>query len=132
MQITQDSGEGNQITAYEVGRVTVNDTVLTHSLIITPVMLIHDWGVNSLHSLSTEHCERLLQVPGDVYIVGTGETLQRPAATVLQYANKRGITLELMDNRAACRTYSVLAAEQRHVALGLIINNYPSSEIQSR
>ena len=54
MQITQDSGEGNQITAYEVGRVTVNDTVLTHSLIITPVMLIHDWGVNSLHSLSTE------------------------------------------------------------------------------
>jgi uncharacterized protein len=33
-----------------------------------------------------------------------------------------GIGFEVMDNAAACRTYNILLAEQRQVALALLID----------
>jgi len=38
---------------------------------------------------------------------------------------ERRIGIETMDTQAACRTYNILAAEGRHVALALLLEASP-------
>jgi uncharacterized protein len=53
-------------------------------------------------------------------LVGTGQTLLRPATDVAQALARSGVSLEVMDTGAACRTYNVLLAEGRPVAAALV------------
>jgi uncharacterized protein len=55
-------------------------------------------------------------------ILGTGrrQRFVHPALTACLTARRIGV--ECMDNQAACRTYNILMAEGRRVALALIID----------
>jgi len=56
----------------------------------------------------------------DLILIGTGPTLHRVPATLAAEAARAGITLEAMDSRAAARTYNMLLAEGRRVAVALL------------
>jgi uncharacterized protein len=53
-------------------------------------------------------------------LLGTGPDLVRPGDAVCQALSAAGITLEVMDTGAACRTYNVLLAEGRQVGAALV------------
>jgi len=53
-------------------------------------------------------------------LLGTGRSLARPGAEVRKAFVAAGISLEVMDTGAACRTYNVLLAEGRPVGAALI------------
>ncbi len=56
----------------------------------------------------------------DLLILGTGPAQHRPPAALIAAAAARGLAIEAMDSRAAARTYNMLLAEGRRVAVALL------------
>lgn len=76
MVLTEDAGIGNyHIRAYDAESVTINKTLYTSSLIVSPYKLIPDWEPKSLEDLKPEHFEALLSLNPEVVIFGTGKNL---------------------------------------------------------
>lgn len=56
----------------------------------------------------------------DMLILGVGERLVHPPASIRQAFRDAGVGLEVMDTATACRTYNLLAGEGRNVAAALL------------
>ncbi|MCB1723808.1 MAG: Mth938-like domain-containing protein [Gammaproteobacteria bacterium] len=115
-----DTGGRNVITAYEPGRVTVRERVFERSVIILPTTLHADWRVTDTRALRASDFGPLLEKPPEVVILGSGDAQLFPNPSVMTTLMDLGVGIEVMDNAAACRTYNILLAEDRHVALALI------------
>lgn len=57
-----------------------------------------------------------LDPPRDVVLIGTGAAMSWPDFDLLAALRRRGIEPEVMDSRAAARTYNLLVSEERNVA----------------
>jgi uncharacterized protein len=113
----------NLIRHYEPGLVQINQQKLDKSCIITQHSLQTDWPVSQIDQLSTTHLQTLLDLKPEVLILGTGEKQVFPAVEFFGYCARQGVSLEVMNNAAACRTYNVLTTEQREVVVGLILES---------
>jgi len=121
MKITQEnSASAHAIAARAPGEVRVGNRVLRRSLVVSADSLADDWPVRSIADLETG-LEIVFRLRPDILVLGTGETQEFPAPSVFAAVAARGIGFEVMDNGAACRTYNVLLAEGRRVALALIL-----------
>ena len=94
---------------------------LENSFIIMTDKLIRDWEPHSIDELQKNHCEQLVSLKPEVIILGTGNSIQFPDLAWSASLLEVGIGLEIMDTGAACRTYSILAADGRNVAAALMI-----------
>ncbi len=56
----------------------------------------------------------------DMLVLGMGERLIHPPASIRQAFRQAGIGLEVMDTATACRTYNLLAGEGRNIAAALL------------
>ena len=122
MKIHLESGVGqNLIRAYATGRITINDDVLTRSVIVTPQRLIKDWPPTSFAQLLAEHFKIIADLQPEVVILGTGARLQFPAPHLTRALVEAKIGLEVMDTGAACRTYNILMSDSRRVAAALLM-----------
>ncbi len=110
-----------QIRAYAAGQITVNDAVLTRSLVIRSDALIRDWPPQRFEELEAAHLLSAVDPAPEILILGTGARQRFPASALLAPLHARGIGVEVMDTAAACRTYNVLAAEGRAVVAALMM-----------
>jgi uncharacterized protein len=117
----QGSAGLNLITGYGTGYVSVNGARHETSLIVTADLLTR-WPPASFAELAAGHFERLLQETPEIVVLGTGARLQFPAPPLTRALVEARIGLEIMDTRAACRTYNILMGEGRRVAAALIID----------
>ncbi len=108
------------VTAYDASGVELNAKRYTHSLIVLPEVAPVVWPVTSFDALAAEHFTQIDATAPDVVILGTGarQRFIHPKLTAALTARRIGV--ECMDNQAACRTYNILMAEGRKVALALI------------
>ena len=113
----------NAVTAYGIGFVTVNGRRLEQSFIVSETQLIDDWKVHSIGDIAELGLDELATLKCDIVILGTGNTQRFPAPKLLQPLLARRIGVEVMDNFAACRTYNILLAEGRAVALAVIMES---------
>jgi uncharacterized protein len=111
----------NHIGSYGPGYLTVSGVRYETSLVIAPDALDPRWPVATLDALDVDCVMRLLGHKPEVVLIGTGDTLRFPSAQVLRPLIEAKVGYELMDTRAACRTYNVLVAESRKVVAGLIV-----------
>jgi len=111
----------NAITAYGNGYVSINQTRHEKSLVVLPESLHTDWGASSLETLTAEHLAQLVPLGCEIVLLGTGERLRFPRPEVLRPLMEARIGFEVMDVRAACRTYNILMAEGRKVAAALLL-----------
>lgn len=100
----------------------VNDRRLERSFIIAPDSLIEDWPVGDAAALAPADLAPLLALAPELVVLGTGTRQVFPAPAVIGAALSRGIGLEVMDNAAAARTFSVLAGEGRRVVAGFVLD----------
>ena len=117
----QQTGTSNVIRAFDRGMVKVNDTVCTHSLIVTPDKLELEWNVAHASQLELEHLVKLLDYQPDIILLGTGNEHHILDTRMMMDIMQRGIGVEAMTTDAACRTYNVLLGEDRAVLAALII-----------
>ncbi len=94
---------------------------LRQSLVIHPDGLIRDWAPQTLAALGAEDLAPFADLGLEILILGTGQRLEWPDPALLAPLQDLGIGVEVMDTRAACRTYNILMADQRRVAAALII-----------
>ena len=111
----------NTFTAYGHGYIAVNGVRYESSLIVLPDKLVPDWNVRNFESLTQRDMEELALLKPELVLIGTGENLRFPDPSLLAPLVAVRIGTEVMDTRAACRTYNILAEEGRHVAAALII-----------
>jgi len=117
----QRSSTQHIVTAYESGRIAVNDRILTRSLLLTPDHLDETWGPEAFATLTPDHLIQLTTFSCDVVLIGTGRQQHFPAPALLRPLIESGRGFEIMDTAAACRTYTILVAEGRAVLAALIL-----------
>jgi uncharacterized protein len=124
MKFKLESSTQNLISHYGRGSISVNGQAYTGSLIITPTGLLENWYDGNAAELSLSHFQPLINLeqdePTEIIILGTGTDHVFPPMKLMAELHSRGIALEVMNTRAACRTYSVLVSEQRPVAAALM------------
>lgn len=105
----------NLVSRYGGGELTINGAQITGPCIVAPGFLLASW-IGGLHELTMESVEpvwalqpRILLLGSSVDPAGQSRTLRAPLAA-------RQVALEPMELGAACRTYNVLAQEDRSVA----------------
>ena len=106
----------NLIGRYGDGSVQVNNDVLQAPFIVAPGFLHTAW-VRAVDDLQAAALEPLWPLEPRILLLGTasgpqGQTLRALRAELAA----RQVALESMDLGAACRTYNVLAQEDRPVA----------------
>jgi len=103
------------ISRYSAGLVEISGQQLTRPLIVAPALLHTAW-IDAAAALTPEALAPLWpQDPRIVLLGGTGFAAE-PLKLLRRALAARQAGLEIMDLGAACRTYNVLAQEERAVA----------------
>ena len=121
MKMHLEGSGGRLITDYGPGRICVDGTALEGSVFIAPQGVTQHWfDGDDISSLSREHFGDLLTHKPEILILGSGENHHFPPAQLMQQLAGEGMSLEVMNTRAACRTYNVLISEMRDVSAALL------------
>lgn len=122
MSLTLDENNAiYQIRAYQPGQIQINERIYNNSIIIAPEKLIEHWQPQNINALRSQDLTMIIDLHPAILIIGTGEQLRFPSIEVYGDLINHGIGVEIMDTRAACRTYNALTAENRDVMAALII-----------
>jgi uncharacterized protein len=112
-------GPRNAITGYGEGYVLVNSQRHESSLIVMPDRVL-PWDVAGFEALTAEHFSSLRSLQPEILLLGTGPKQRFPHPRLTAPLAAAGIGVEVMDLKAACRTYNILVAEERKVAAALL------------
>jgi len=122
MQFTRDFRlDINLIRSHTTGALVIGDQTYTSNLILSPSQIMPDWAVASTEFLTIEQLKDALAMKPGILLLGTGELQTFPDPELMAAVMGLGIGLEVMDTAAACRTYNILASENRPVVAALII-----------
>ena len=112
----------NTFTGYGPGFVEINRVRFDHAVLVAPEGPIAAWEVDGFDALAPAHFERLLALAPDVVLLGTGERQRFPHPRLTSALVQARIGVDVMDTRAACRTYNILMAEGRRVLAALLMH----------
>jgi uncharacterized protein len=123
MDVTPLVREGTQIIqSYAGGRFRVSGAVYEGAVIVFPERS-RAWAFQGgVEDLSVTDFEPFIERAGeiDVVLLGVGTQMRFLPAVLKGALKDRGLSIDVMDTGAACRTYNVLMAEGRRVAAGLL------------
>jgi uncharacterized protein len=109
----------NLISRYGEGRVVIEGREFTAPCVVAPGVIHTDW-IAALDELTMESLAVVWPLQPRILLLGSdarpGDTLRGALREVGRQLAARNISLETMDLGAACRTYNVLAQEDRAVA----------------
>lgn len=103
------------------GYVSVNGTRYESSIMVCGHHIESDWAPGGFEHLDAAQFERLANLDAEIVLFGSGERQRFPQPALLKALISKGTGLEVMDTKAACRTYNILVAEGRRVACGILI-----------
>ena len=109
----------NLFTGYGDGFALVNGQRQDRSVIVLPERMI-PWELERFEALAPSHFESLIDLRLEMLLLGTGNRLRFPHPRITAPLIQARVGVEVMDIQAACRTYNILAAEERRVGAALI------------
>ena len=121
MKLQPDRIHGQTVTGHGNGWLAINGERFYQSLLI-------DWSGQRMtfqasfeDSLNSPELATFLQTQPEILLIGCGKQKIHIAPSQLARLNAKNIGIESMDTAAACRTYNVLASENRKVAAFLFL-----------
>ena len=123
----ENQPSGCHVDSFSDNVVVIGEVRYTASLIVTPGQVVRDWPPQHPDQLTIDDFEMILALEPELILVGTGNELRFPDSEILKGVIRAGIGIDFMDSPAVCRTYNILAAEGRHVAAGIIIDESTSA-----
>ena len=121
MKLNQEITPGQQrITAYDTTQVSVDGTPHALPLALDAQQILADWRPARADSLAAADIAALLALRPGVVLIGTGSRQRLIHPAILRPLIDAGIGYEVMDLGAACRTFNLLVAEGRAVAVALL------------
>lgn len=126
MKLHFDSDDSSlRITAYDTRSVLIGEREVSSTFVITPQSLLIDLPAVAVGQLTWEILSALHDLELEVLLVGTGTRQQFPGSDFYAELASRRIGLEAMTSAAACRTFNILAAENRRVAALITFDQEP-------
>ena len=114
-------GTGLQLfSGYGAGFVAVNNVRYEKCVVVTPQAVI-EWGVSGFEALTVAHFGFIESMKPEIMILGTGAAQRFPRPELARALAATGVGVEVMDSRAACRTYNILATEGRKVLAAVLV-----------
>jgi len=120
IEIDTQLTHSNTIESYSSQGIVINKVHYPDSILVSPELLVADWAPRSCTELSLEHFQPILNLAPEIVLLGTGKRLQFPDNEILMAFMTRNIGIEVMDTRAACRAYNLIAGEGRVVVAALL------------
>jgi len=110
------------IQGYANGGFKVSGQTYEGAVMVTPSGTLAWDAPADVKGLKPEHFQSLIDVSGDVDVVllGAGVSIAFLAADIKNHIKNNGLSIDVMDTGAACRTYNVLVAEGRRVCALLL------------
>jgi len=121
MQFDLEINRGIFIRSFEPGELLVGDRSITGPVILTPDEIIDDWCPPPITELSIADFAAALAARPELILFGAGRTQAFPPLALMTDVMRNGVGFEAMDTAAACRTFNVLAGENRRVVAALLI-----------
>ncbi len=126
MKFHLSAGSGNFFTGHGAGYVRLGIIEYRENLIVTPEKIITRWAGGGFAGLTEQDFAAIAELKPEVVLLGTGTTIRFPATRLTRALIDARIGLEVMDTAAACRTFNILAAEGRRVAVGILLDIAPA------
>ncbi|HSC07837.1 MAG TPA: Mth938-like domain-containing protein, partial [Steroidobacteraceae bacterium] len=81
---------------------------------------VTEWSVTGFEALTPADFGFIESLKPEIVILGTGAAQRFPRPELGQALAATGVGVEVMDSRAACRTYNILATEGRKVVAAIL------------
>lgn len=116
-----EAGSGPLVSGFARSGAFVVDGTPHAGLLLTPERA-SGWQAPALDDLDMDRLAAVLALDPapEFLLLGTGTSLRRPPLALVRALEDRGIGVEVMDSRAAARTWGVLRAEQRWIVAALL------------
>src|SRR5689334_21344128 len=101
----------NVITGSGPGWVRVGTELYRDNVVVTAEGVEPAFAPGGFDALSADDFAALLRTTPEIVLLGTGATQRFPRPAVVAPLMNANVGLEVMDTRAACRTYNILVAE---------------------
>lgn len=115
------NGHQKIFTGHGTTYVSVNGHRHEQPLVVMAGQLRTDWGAETFDSLNEEHFNYFLALKPQVVLLGTGNQQRFAHPQLYRSLTEAGIGVECMNTAAACRTYNILIAEDRHVIAAILM-----------
>jgi uncharacterized protein len=109
----------NLVRSYGDGVVIIGAHQIRRPFLVSARQLLLDWSAQSVEALTEDDLQPLFAQNPNIVLLGAGTGQHWPDAAIRRLCRTKGIALECMDLGAACRTYNILASEERAVIAGL-------------
>lgn len=114
------AGHINLVQSVSPQGIVITDRLYTASVLLTASEIRPDWQPQRVADLTAEDFHPVVEYQPEVVLLGTGARLAFPHPRVTEPLINRAIGLEVMDTRAACRTFNILAGDGRKVVAALL------------
>ncbi len=121
MKFHLQTGGSTTVTGFGDGWVRIGATEYRENVVLTPDAVATGWGAGGFDALAPDDFTRLLEHHPEIVLFGTGATQRFPHPRLTAALAQAQIGIEVMDTRAACRTFNILTAEGRRVVAALLI-----------
>jgi len=115
-----NTGTSHAFSASGEGWVEINGVRHTRSLVLGSDRAPQDWG-HAFEQLTEQDFTQLLDWKPEIIVFGSGRLFRFPHPRLTRLLPEARVGLEVMDTRAACRTFNVLAGEGRRVVAAILI-----------
>jgi uncharacterized protein len=106
-------------SGYGAGYVSVNNVRYENCVLVTP-QAVSVWAVDRFETLVATDFSFIAELKPEIVILGTGAKQRFPGPELRRALAASGAGVEVMDTRAACRTYNILASEGRKVVAAVV------------
>ena len=111
-------------SGYGTGFVAVNSVRYEKCVVVSP-QAVAEWSVTKFEALSSADFGFIERLKPEIVILGTGAAQRFLPPALARALTATGVGLEIMDSRAACRTYNILATEGRRVVAAILTESGP-------
>jgi len=120
-------GASHRIRAYDHEHVRVGEISYRGNIVLTPDMILTDALPSAFSELTATHLQILMELNPEVVLMGCGDHQQFLAPDLQRQLLMAKIGVEVMTTAAVCRTFNVLAADERRVVAVLFFTADPAS-----
>jgi uncharacterized protein len=122
MKFHLNAGEGNVFTGYGDGYVQLGTVLYRENVVVTPERIVTGWCPAGFDALSEADFAVVAALQPEIVLLGTGARQRFPSPSLSRALTEARIGLDVMDTPAACRTFNILAAEERKVAVAILLD----------
>ena len=116
MKFTLESPLVTTIRSVSDAEIRIGERSYSAPVALTAAGVLDDWTAVPVETLGVADLAALLATGPELIVVGTGSKQILPGRELMFAMARKGVGLEVMDTRAAARTFNVLIGEGRSVA----------------